>query len=325
MELQALLLTDRAVSEASVASGACFACGGPRSTGKGEHVFAKWLQERFKLWNQKLTLLNGTLIPYRHLTVPCCESCNTGFLSKIEVSIPPLIEKASIDTLDEELAVGRWLSKILIGILVKETSLSLDRKSKGDAKILPASLIEGLRQAHFIIQSARKPTTFGCMHGRLPFSLYWYRINDGGEGQNFDLSTNFGGQSIAIQLGSIGIAFINDGGLQMEAGSKGPFGLAETEVSRWQFRELAARIHCKASSCVATHVYITSESPESININQMHVTSYVGYIPGTRELRTFEEWNELLLKQYFQMYLGLEPEAFWDDTTQQCKTSLPVG
>jgi len=35
-----------------------------------EHVFAKWLQQDFNLWNQRMFLRNGTSIRYRQLTIP---------------------------------------------------------------------------------------------------------------------------------------------------------------------------------------------------------------------------------------------------------------
>jgi hypothetical protein len=79
---------------------------------------------------------------------------------------------------------------------------------------------------------ARKLTSFACLHGDLPFSLYSYQVPAYSEGHGFDLSTNIAGQSIAIRVGPLGAIFINDGGLQMEAGAKGPFDLAGAELSR---------------------------------------------------------------------------------------------
>jgi hypothetical protein len=125
----------------------CFACGGPPSTGVGEHVIPKWLQHKSNLFNERLTLLNGTLVPYRNLTVPCCEACNNGFLSQIENAVQPIIERGTIETPGEKLLLGRWLSKILIGFLVKETSLLLDRKRPDSGPMVPAQFIEDLKHA----------------------------------------------------------------------------------------------------------------------------------------------------------------------------------
>jgi len=75
--MNVLELTDRAVKESNIAEKRCFACGGPPSTGIGEHVIPLWLQNKLSLFDEQLTLLNGTRIPYRKLTVPCCANCNT--------------------------------------------------------------------------------------------------------------------------------------------------------------------------------------------------------------------------------------------------------
>jgi hypothetical protein len=105
-------LTDRAVSETSIATRKCFACGGLPSSGSGEHIIPKWLQNEQRLFDERLTLLNGTQIPYRHLTVPCCVECNTGFLSGIESAVQPLFHRGHIEDSQERLALARWLSKI---------------------------------------------------------------------------------------------------------------------------------------------------------------------------------------------------------------------
>jgi len=50
----------------------CFLCGirlGEKNT--EEHIFPKWLQHKFELWDQKLILTNKSKIPYRNLTIPC--------------------------------------------------------------------------------------------------------------------------------------------------------------------------------------------------------------------------------------------------------------
>jgi hypothetical protein len=168
-----LELSAAAVSESKIAEGMCFACGGTPSTGSGEHVIPKWLQRKFKLFDERLTLINGTLIAYRNLTIPCCENCNTGFLSKIEGAVQPIFEHGAVNSYDEKLALGRWLSKILIGFLVKETSLASDRAKPELGPIFRPDLIDELHHCHFVLQSARKPTSFRCLHGDLPFSLYF--------------------------------------------------------------------------------------------------------------------------------------------------------
>jgi hypothetical protein len=315
-------LTDRAVLESSIAKRRCFACGGSPSGGTGEHVIPLWLQNKLLLFDERLTLLNGTRIPYRNLTVPCCANCNTGFLSKIENAVQSVFHRGGASSSEETLALARWLSKILIGLLVKETSLLFDRSKPNLGAIVEPSVIDELRHCHFIMQSARKTTYFRCLHSEFPFSLYSYRVSNYQKDREFDLSTNIVGQSISIRIGQQGVIFINDGGLQMEVGPKGPFGLSGSDLSETQFREISARVHCKAALRDATHFYLTSENDESIQVEQLHVSSFSGYLPGSSELRIFRDWDETELSRAMSAYMRVDRSIIFDEETQTCRTSL---
>lgn len=322
--MKVMELTDRAVAESSIAAKKCFACGGSSSSGSGEHILPKWLQNECRLFDERLTLLNGTSIAYRHLTIPCCVDCNTGFLSDIERAVQPLFRRGRMDHREERLALARWLSKILIGMLVKETSLLFDRAQPDRGTIVDPSFIDQLRQCHFVLQSARKPTSFNCLHGEFPFSLYSYRIPDYGKDREFDLSTNVAGQSIAIRVGQLGAIFVNDGGFQMHVGPKGPFGLAGAELSGLQFREVAARAHYKAALRDATHFYLTAEDQDTIQIEQLHVRSFSGYLPGSDELRIFRDWDETGLSYAMSAYMRVDRSMIFNEETQSCRSTLPL-
>ena len=305
-------VTDLAVSAESILAGRCFLCGGLPSTGDGEHVIARWLQRAYDLYDESLTLLNGTLIRYRQLTVPCCVDCNTGYLSGLETRVQAIISKGEVSTPDEASEIGRWMAKILVGILVKETGLFLDRSTPALGKIAPADVLEDFRHCHLVLQSGRKRMRFEGLHGPHPFSFYWYRVS--GEEGGFDLSTNLVGQSIAMRVGRLGMAFVNDGGLQMEAGVKGPFGLNGATVSPTQFSELAARIHYKGALRNATHFYINAESPEELSMAQVSVRPFSGLLPSW-EIQLFDDWNDADFGPFAEILTGIPRAVFFDETT----------
>jgi len=315
-------LSAAAVSESNIAEGMCFTCGGVPSTGAGEHVIPKWLQRKFKLYDERLTLINGTLIAYRNLTVPCCKACNNGFLSNIEGAVQHIFEQGMVNSYDEKLALGRWLSKILIGFLVKETSLALDRAKPELGPIIRPNFIDDLHHCHFVLQSSRKPTSFRCLHGELPFSLYFYGISDTEENGAFDLSTNVVGQSVAIRVGHLGVVFVSDGGLQMHVGPKGPYALSGSTITKIQFREICARVHYKAALRDATHLYLTFENEELIQIEQAHVKSYSGFILGSEALRIFRDWDEEEFSFALAAYTRCERSDVFDPETRMCRTTL---
>lgn len=317
-----LEMSRQAVSREAISSRQCFACGREPTSGRGEHVIPLWLQRQFNLGNETINLINGTRLSYRQLTIPCCEACNTGFLSSIEKSVKPIFTRAQVESVSDKMVLGRWLAKILIGLLVKETSLLFDRARADSGPIVPPEFIEELQHAHFLLQSARKQTVFSCLHGELPFSLYHYRIDDDGQ-DRFDLSTNVAGLSISIMGSGLGVCFINDGGLQMEVGPKGPYDLLGATVSQTQFRELTARIHYKAALRDGTHAYLTSESPESIHVNQLKVIPFSpGFLPGTEQVRVFREWHEDELSYVLAHTFRMNHSEWFDDETGMCRTTL---
>lgn len=309
-------IVEKTTSEDAILNGKCFVCGKNPSSGKGEHVFPLWLQNMFALHDMKLNLLNGTRIPYRQITVPCCKSCNTGFLSNIEQQVKGrLLENPTKLRREDYLLFGRWLVKILLGILVKETSLPVDRSNPALGMIMNPKFADNLKTAHLLLQSARKPTEFSCLHSDYPLSLYYYKINSSG-GSGFDFSTNLVGGSISMVLGNLGLVFINDGGMQMEIGPKGPFKLVGKELSIRQFKEISARIHCKASLIDATHAYVNSETPKLLRVHQNHVSYFTKY--G----QVFEDWDEERLSYFMEMYTQQTRDTYFDDSTQTCKTIL---
>lgn len=92
----------------------CIFCGAPAST--REDLFPLWLQHSKSLFNEKLSLLDGSTISYRQLKIEICSKCNNETLSRIEDAVKN--QKASI--LDYYL----WTLKIYIGILYKESLLT---------------------------------------------------------------------------------------------------------------------------------------------------------------------------------------------------------
>jgi hypothetical protein len=283
-------LIERAIIEQNIVDGRCFACGGEPSSGAGEHIMPKWMLSQLSLWNDRITLLNGTKLPYSKLRVPCCEDCNNGFLSRIERDAQAIFIDGKLADTNDFLVLGRWLAKILVGILTKETKLFFNRRDRSKGFIVDAKFLDNFHLCHVILQTARKPTTFSCLHSNHPFSLYWYTVS-GAADDDFDFITDVVGNAVAIRIGKLGVVFVADGGLQMEVGDKGPYGLSGSEVSLRVFRELVIRIFYKSQLRDATHFYINNESADSIHIEQVRVSPYTGLIPGTAITQIFRAWD----------------------------------
>ncbi|AML52751.1 hypothetical protein [Falsihalocynthiibacter arcticus] len=321
MEKYVQTLTNAAVSEDAIKCGKCFMCGGPASTGQGEHVFPLWLQHKYGLLNQKLTLLNGTLIPYRRLTSPCCEPCNTGPLADLERRVKVQAEsyETNFENDDLRLLVGLWLFKILFGIIHAECRFSYDQSDPSLGSIFPPKFADELHSLHLLVNSHRKPTVFRCLHGAVPFTVYLYRIAESRHYDLFDFSTNLFGKSVAIRMGKLGAIAVADGGLQIEAGKLGPFGLDGQELHPLQFDELVSRVHYKSVLRDATHFYLNSETKKSLLIEQVRVTYYSNVLLEDGSQQTFRDWDERELGNMLSLYTRLNIPWF-DEIHRQTYT-----
>jgi hypothetical protein len=318
-------LVQRATSSETIEGKRCFACGGTPSTGQGEHVVPLWLQRRFGLLDQRLTLLNGTMLPYRKITVPCCQACNNGFLRDIENGIIEILDRSGEFTDADRLILAQWLCKMFLGILIKESALSVDRRDPLKGSIVPPEMLEEFHHAQLLLQSTRKQTVFRCLHGAFPCTIYAYRILDTAGFGDFDLSTHFGGQSIAVRVGNLGAIFVNDGGLQMHAGAKGPMALEGLKLHPLQFSEVAARAHYKASLCDATHQYTSWENPTSLNVEQISVRPASRTRLPSGEIQIFRPWNNAECAELMVRYCGWNFKDVYDEESRELSTILVDG
>ncbi len=141
----------------------CFLCGrrlGTRNR-SDEHVFPKWLQRRFDLWDQMITLLNDTALSYRQLTVPCCTACNSGDLAALEgrISRAVLCGPDAVRSLSS-LDVYLWMAKIYYSILYKEYLLPRNRGSRDRRRIVPRRLLDELHVQIHNLQATRSEVEF---------------------------------------------------------------------------------------------------------------------------------------------------------------------
>jgi hypothetical protein len=221
----------------------CFLCGAaiqPESRTR-EHVFPAWLQHRYDLWDQELTLLNGTSIPYRQLTIPCCAQCNGGPLSRLEDEVRMAVESGyeGVARLPH-LRIFQWAAKVMFGILFKEISLAMDRRDPGAASILPPTHLDSFSTLHDLLQSVRVEARF---EGGPIYTVLVAPLHDLGGWRPFDFADSIDDQVVAFRLGTVGIiASLSDGGVAGEHWSRvlGAFGAHPLHPI--QFDEMVAHV-----------------------------------------------------------------------------------
>jgi hypothetical protein len=278
----------------------CFLCAEPlnEKNTTSEHVIPRWAQKRFDLWHQKITLLNGSSIPYRYLTVPCCEKCNKGQLQPIE----SLVSSAVIEGSDAVRKLGNkviflWLSKIFFGLLYKELFLSFDRKDLESKKIFEPELIKDYEGLMFFLQEVRGKieTVDFC-----PGSIFVFKTKKYDNIKlQWDFTDNIDFWIIGIRMGSVGIiASLGDGGAQNAVDSLDH--LMDYCLNRDQFRELCAVVSYRSTLAtrVPKHISINGPEDEVIKTYQLPLMGY-----SMKPL--FEDWDFDVYAKHLHHFTGL--------------------
>ena len=276
-----------AVTNHDFSDNTCFLCGASLTSNNrsDEHVFPKWLQSRYDLWNEKISLLNGTLIPYRQLTIPCCSDCNNNKLSQIEAKVQSAIENGytAVKSLDSK-TLFIWLGKIFYGMLYRELFLPLNRSSPSSNNIISPEDMERFQMHHYFLQSCRVPMQFRSFDAVHPWTIYVFQLQDG---ENYATSWDFRddiiNETICIKLVNIGmLAAFDCGAIFVDAGDKFSK-YSNYSLHPLQFYELGAAFFYKASLLNRVPKFIISEAP-----NQFIVT--IMPMAGMSEKPVFDEW-----------------------------------
>lgn len=224
----------------SLTGNTCFLCGSCENITL-EHVFPKWLQRRYDLWNCTLTLLNRTQIKYRQLTIPCCQECNGVYLSTIENQVSQAVEKGfTACNLIPDTVIYQWTGKIFYGILRKELTLAANQKDKTAGNIIPAKLVESFWALHLFLQSVRQPLEFKFPR---PYSILKAHLHSNEHTPDYDFRDNLIHQIVQIRMDDIGfIVVFEDRSIISES-----YGRYLTEVNgrkllQIQFDELYAKV-----------------------------------------------------------------------------------
>ncbi len=133
----------------------CFLCNSAvdQATKSLEHVFPKWLLHRHSLLDAHMTLLNGTPIPYRELTITCCKTCNNNYLSRLESEVQGTFERGAdaVRGLSPE-RLFLWLAKFYYGLLFRELRSLLDRRDPGQGTIVTQEFLREYGVHHLLLR-----------------------------------------------------------------------------------------------------------------------------------------------------------------------------
>lgn len=251
-------MPNAAFSDLQTSDDCCFLCGARTAPITQEHVFPKWLQKRYNLWDQRIGLLNNTNIQYRDLRIPCCSTCNNEELSRLEATVSSAVASGydSCTTLDERF-LYLWAGKRLYGVLRKEMSLLHDRSCPAEGNIISEATLKSFSNLHLFLQGIREKHFFSSAP---PYSVLLCNLHDLGPCRNYSIRDSLVYMTVAIRMGEVGvIVAFEDAGLSAQS-----YGRYLTEVSGRklhpiQFDELYAKVTYQASLMEGGVKYHTSQ------------------------------------------------------------------
>lgn len=227
----------------------CFLCGEELNSENrtDEHVYPKWLQNKFDLWNQELILLNGTMIKYRQLTIPCCKNCNSIMSSMIEKPM----EKAVRGGYEEFIKLDRkiifqWLNKLSYGILYKELSLKKEIKNPESKSIYSEEYLKEHYTQHLMLKTIIDKSEFIFN----PCSILVFRIRPYKEDGLYWAYDELISNNFFIRMNDIGIISnsMDNGSLEKYFISFPELNdILNKELHPIQFAELCAKFHYKST------------------------------------------------------------------------------
>lgn len=275
----------------------CFLCG-CRLTKKNrteEHVIPRWLQKKYQLYDQRLNLLNGTTIPYRNLTIPCCFSCNNLRLEPLEKRISDAVAlgAGAVRAVNHH-DLFLWLGKIFYGLLYRELFLSLDRTGKLRGNITDRKLLRRFEMHHLFLQSVRTPMQFSAFS---PASIMVVNTQEPSDIRlRWDFRDEIQTMCIACRMGPVGlIAVLQDGGAQEPCFSD--LKLRRRRLHPIQFREVVARVMYKAM--------LFNRTPKYVIIEGQPVRAIQHPLEGLSGAPLFEQWNQQHYAQVLSQITGV--------------------
>lgn len=263
------------------------------------------------MWDQQLTLPNLSSIPYRSLTVPCCEECNNVHLQRIESAIRDAIQSGikAVRVLDNEL-LYLWLGKIFYGLLFKGLFLKLDLSRSDPETISNLDLMKDFETHRLFLQRIRDKISF---HDFTPGSIFVFETQKPTIPLfQWDFCDVTDIMFVGVRMGEVGlIGLLGDGGAQQLVCDEMYRPLMDLPLHPIQFRELCAQFIYRGMIGTSTPTYVTFDSSPLTTIQLP--------LMGLSGKPLFDEWDletySKILAQYVREF-GVAPSDVFHSPDQ---------
>jgi hypothetical protein len=178
-------------------------------------VFPEWLQTRFGLHNQSITLLSGRKLPYAELLLPVGQQARKAGIDYLQRAVGDLLG-AGFEAFKwlKPAMLYQWLSWVFQGIVYYEIKEALREKNMRNAFLLQESYLMRFKLLHLALQGAIRPVEFMNFDPASVFVLECHNYED--PRAAFDLKVSTNTLCMSIRIGELGImSSLLDNGTQM--------------------------------------------------------------------------------------------------------------
>jgi hypothetical protein len=298
--------------------GTCFLCGLrlDASSRSDEHVFPQWLLRRCDLYNKQLNLLNGTGIPYRQLTIPCCRICNNNHLSAMEREVRSVIEGRR--------PLAAWMRKLSICGPANSLRASLPRGTSANGPSQPLGRIDRFRRRnatlpHDACVSAGRPSPDQLsVHARaFPASVFAFKVQEPKTLEaRFDFRDDVRFPALFMRLGPVGILAAFDAGPQAYEWGPLYWKYRRYRLHPLQLEDLGAAMFCKAS--------LFDRVPKLIVSGDRRHGYEIMIMPlaGLSTRPVFAAWDGAVFAEFLSAFTGMPVEHLTPDGGRQVMTFM---
>lgn len=264
-----MVLTEASLPAQTVGPDHCFLCGESIPPGSSdrtrEHVFPRWLLSHLGLYDRGVTSIDGRIVHYRRLVVPCCTGCNSGELARLEERVQKAVEAGPHGFLElDRRDAFLWLGKVYYGLLYFESLLAGNPRDPDGPRVVPAEQLRALRFHHFLLGAARgevrwEPETPG------PASILTFECLPGATAaQQFDYCDDLQLPVLALRVGELGIvAALQDWGAVESIVEKRLVAGKHLALHPTQFREIFAMVRYLTHTTWTDRVHLAVTDPAS--------------------------------------------------------------
>lgn len=154
----------------------CIMCREEMKEETKEHIFPRWLQKKYSLETQRMTLPNGTTMKYNQILVPCCKTCNGGIMSQWEMKIQNAVDAGYEEFIKiDSNVIAWWVYKIYYSKLVKESQLKKDIRDPFSVKMIEEELLQKYNNIYMVMSNLIKGFSY---EGFVPYEIYIFKTDD---------------------------------------------------------------------------------------------------------------------------------------------------